>query len=286
MKNAESSNLKWLDQSTFELTIAIPAKKITKERQISLEKLTKQVKIKGFRKGKAPLKMAEEAIEKNKIYEDIIQRLLPALYLEQIKKHQLKPITNPKFSLVSAEEGKDWQVKAVAYQKPKVSLGKYKEKIKKINAKEKIWVPGKEEKKETDQKKQENKEKRMQKIIQTLIAEVKVELPSGLVEDEVSRKLSQLIDQLSKASISLENHAASLGKNIPQIREEYRQQTINTLKIEFILEAVADKEKITVDKEELEKLAKTNQQAGQQINQYMVAHFLRQQKTIEYLESL
>lgn len=286
MANTSSADINWPDQSTFEITITIPAKKIAQERRVSLEKITKQTKIKGFRKGKAPLEIVEKTVGEDKIYKDVVQRLLPALYLEQIKKHQLKPITNPKFSLVSTKKGKDWQVKAVAYQKPKVSLGKYKEKIGKINAKEKIWVPGQEEKKETDREKQARKEKRVQKIIQALIKQVKMELPAGLIEDEVSKKLSQLIDQLSKAGISLENHAASLGKSIQQIREEYRQQTVSTLKIDFILDEIANREKITVDQKELEKLAQASQQAGQQINQYMAAHFLRQQKTVEYLASL
>ena len=249
-----TSALKRQDDGTIELTITIPTKKVKTAYDKALVGLTKTTEIKGFRKGKAPTKMVEQKLGKSKIYEEVLKTLVTESYLETVKEHSLKPIVNPKVNIVSMEEGKDWQFTATVCELPKFSLGDYKESVKKALASEKIWVPGKDDK--TDEKKTENQEERLGKVFQTLLKAIKITVPGIMVEDEVNRSLSKLIDQTARLGVTVEQYLASIDKTAEQLRAEYQKQAEEQMKLELILSAIADKEKIEVKDEEINKMIK------------------------------
>ncbi|MBM3205869.1 hypothetical protein FJZ41_03425 [Candidatus Shapirobacteria bacterium] len=281
------SALNRLDNGNIELTMTIPWVKVSEAYQKALKNLAEKMDIKGFRQGKAPQKMAEEKLGKQKIYEQTLKEILPEVYLEAIKEHRLKPIVNPQISVNSLEEKKDWQVKAITCELPQVELGGYQEAVKKALAAEKIWVPGK-EKKPTE----ENESQRLEKIFTGLTESVKIKIPAILLEDEVTRMLSRLIDQTARLGLTVEQYLASVGKTTDQIKQEYRQQAQETLKLELILSAIADQEKIEVKDEEVEKMIKAipEEQARQSFQNSEQKAYLRQllrkRKVIDNLAKL
>ncbi len=243
------SALNRLENGNLELTVNIPWARIKTSYQQVLEKLTKETTLKGFRQGKAPIDLVEKQIGKNKLYQETLKEILPQVYLEAIKEHQLKPIVNPQISVNSLAEGKDWQVKAVTCELPKVELDNYQEGVRKALAAEKIWTPGKDKKPAP-----ENESQKLDKIFKALLENVKLKLPEILVQEEVNRMLSRLIDQTARLGLTVEQYLASSGKTQEQIKEEYTQQAQETLKLELILAAIADKEKIEISDDEVEKM--------------------------------
>jgi len=95
------SALNKLPDGTIEITINIPWKRVSTAYQKKLEQLAKVVDVKGFRKGKAPIKMAEKQLNKTTVYQEILKEIIPDLYLEAVKEHGLRPIVNPQISVVS-----------------------------------------------------------------------------------------------------------------------------------------------------------------------------------------
>jgi FKBP-type peptidyl-prolyl cis-trans isomerase (trigger factor) len=243
------SALNKLDDGTLELTITIPWAKVSKSCQKVLEELATQATIKGFRKGKAPAKMVEEKLGKQHLYEETLKEILPQIYLEAVKEHHLKPVVNPQITVNSLAENKDWQIKATTCELPKVDLGNYKDNVKKALATEKIWVPGKDKKAEP-----ENESQRIDKIFKALIENVKINIPEILIQDEVNRMLSRLIDQTARLGLTVEQYLASTGKTTDQIKNEYQNQAKETIKLELILSSIADEEKIQVTDEEVQKM--------------------------------
>jgi len=235
---------------TLELTITIPKKRVATAYGKTLRQLAKETEIKGFRKGKAPLKKVEEKIGKTKIYEEVLKTLIPEVYVEAVKEQKVKPIINPQISVVSLEEGKDWQIKATTCELPELKLGDYKGEIKKALASEKIWVPGKDKEKKTEEKESE----RLGKIFQILLKTIKIQIPELLIQEEINRMLSRLIDQTGRLGLTVEQYLASIGKTSDQIRQEYRQQAEESLKLELILSAIANKEKVQVSDSEVQKM--------------------------------
>ena len=129
-----SSSLKKLSDNTIEILAKVPLGKIEKEYEQVLIQLQKTTEVAGFRKGKASRSQVEKAVGKEKIYNETIKSLLPKIYSQIIQEHQLHPIINPKIELVSAQEGKDWQIKFTVCETPEINLGNYKGEIKKITA--------------------------------------------------------------------------------------------------------------------------------------------------------
>jgi len=278
------SALNKLPDGTIELTITIPLKRVKTSYDEVLKKQAAKVEIKGFRKGKAPQKLVEQKIGKNALYEEVLKTLIPQVYTETVKEQNIKPILNPQIKVVSLQEGKDWQIKALTCELPEVKLGDYRVEIKKQLAPGKIWTP--------DKEKQTNKLTREDKIAQifkVLAGNIQIKLPEILVEQEVNRMFSRLIDQTNQLGLTVEQYLTSTGKTNQQLRDEYRQQAEETLKLELILVQIAEKEKVTVTEAEVEKMIEAVPDEKVRIGlkapdqQIYIRQLLRKRKVIDNL---
>lgn len=276
-----------LEDGTIELTITIPWKEVKKSFDGLLKKALAEVTVPGFRKGKAPRKLAEEKIEKKRVYEEVIKQIIPEYYAKAIQQENIKPIISPRIELVQAKEGKDWRFKAFVCEKPKVNLGSYQQTISnlKIQKPTKIWTPGQKKEKE-EQKGKIN----IEEILKALFKEVKISIPRLLIEEEVNRMLSRLIDDTKKLGLTLEQYLKTKGKTGEQLKRDYRQEVEKTLTLEFALEEIAEKEKITVDNKEIDELIEKEKEEkvkeNLRANRYYLATVLRRRKTLDYLQSL
>jgi FKBP-type peptidyl-prolyl cis-trans isomerase (trigger factor) len=281
-------NLNKLPDNSVEILVKVPWEEVEKEYQKALEELQKEATLPGFRKGKAPKAQVEKSIGKEKIYQEVIEQLIPRLYQEALTSQKINPIISPKVELIAAQEGKDWEIKFTTAEKPTVSLGNYQEEIKKINTKGKIWTPESEEKKTPEEKEKEEREK-LDQIIETILKASQVTLPAILFENDVNQKLAGLIEKTEKLGLTLEQYLASLGKTAAEIRREYEEESRRNWQLELVLAKIADEEKITVSDEEINQfIAKTPQSDQKALEQqrYLIAAMLRQQKTLNFLKNL
>ena len=272
---------------TIRLTITIPNSDVKKAWEEVLEDVVKNAELPGFRKGKAPRNLVEEKVDREKIREEVLRKLLPIAYTEAIKSHDVKPIINPKIhveriddpSTISETESKGWQFTALTCETPVISLNNYKDNIKNITAKSKIVIPGK-----------EKTEVKFEDIVKALLDSVTAEIPAILVDNETDRLLSQTLEDVKKLGLTLDQYLQSTGKNPQILREEYRKKAENDTKLEFALLKIAEEEKITVEEKEIEeaiKAAKSEEEKRNlQANRYLLASILRQQKTLDFLKNL
>lgn len=282
--------VKKLPKNTVEITITIPQNIITSEFEKAFDKLQKELTVEGFRKGKAPKTVAEKHLPKDQVYRTMMNDYLPTVYDGIMKKEQFKPIMTPRLELVSAKEGEDWKVKITLAEKPVIKLGNYKEAVKKAKADVKsadIWVPGK-DKKEPDQ--QVKNEQTMNAALSALLKETSVELSDLVIEEEMNNRLARLVDDVQKAGLTMETYLKSKNLTQEQLKEQTRTELLDTYKMEFILNEIADAEGIKVEKEDLDKLFanienEKDKQAAQQ-NAYFYASILRKQKTLDYIMGL
>lgn len=282
------SALNKFSDGTIELTITIPWKRVADDYQKTLTKLTATAIIDGFRKGKAPLKKVEEKIGKTHIYEELLKILIPQIYLEAVKEHKINPIISPKVEIINLKEESDWQIKATTCQLPQITLGDYKGAARKALAPAKIWVPNKTAK----DKEVESENQKLEKLFRALLESNSVTLPSLLVQDEVERMLSRLIDQTARLGLTVEQYLKSVGKSAEQLRQEYTSQAQESLKLELILLAIANKEEIKVSDEETQKMigvvpdeqSRKDMQGPEQ--QVYIRQILRKRKVIDNLLNL
>src|SRR3990167_4816501 len=115
-----------LGDGTIQVTLTISRADVDKKREESLKQLIEEIEVPGFRKGKVPKDAALKHIEQQKLYEHMLQFLLPEAYSKAVQEHGLRPILAPRFELVSVEDGKDWQVRAITCELPEIDVKDYK----------------------------------------------------------------------------------------------------------------------------------------------------------------
>ena len=273
------SALQKQEDGTIILTVTIPWDRVEQTKAEAVEEQSKNAQMPGFRKGKAPKKLVEEKLDQEKIREEILRKLLPQTYLEALKEHNLNPIMSPQIHIEKLEEGKDWQYVAKTSELPEVDLLDYKENVRKVTAKGKIIVPGKKEEPVS-----------FEEITKAILDSVKVKIPKIIMDREVDRLLSQTLDEIKRLGMTLDQYLASTGKTAEILRNEYEAKAVNDIKLEFVLQKIADTEKITVSEEEINKTikdAKTeDERKNLEANKYLLATIIRQRKTLEFLRSL
>ncbi len=269
------------ENGTIKLTITLSKANIVKAQEEVIIELVKTADIAGFRKGKAPRKVVEEKLNADQVREETLKKLIPPAYMEAVEEHKLKPIMNPKLHVEKIEEGTDWVFHAFTCELPEIDLGDYKKAVGKITAKSKIVVPGKEE---------ESKKPSMDEIVKAILESVKLTVPSVLIEQEADRLIAQLLDDIKKLGLSLDQYLASTKRTPEDLRGEYAKRAENDIKLEFVMQKIAETEKISVDPTEIEeailKAQSPEEKKQLESNKYLLAGILRQQKTLDFLMNL
>ncbi len=281
-KTATQPGMKREENGNIVLTIAIPSANIKKVYEEEIGNAVKNATLPGFRPGTAPRAMVEPKLDKEKLKEEALKKLLPEFYLKAIDENKLKPVISPRIhieKLDDPEMGNNWTFEATTCEGPDVNLGNYKDDIKKLTAKSKIIVPGKEQPKPS-----------LDEILAILVKSVKVLMPQIILDAETERLLSQLLNEIKRLGLTLDQYLGSSKKTIEELKKDYEEKAKADLTIEFALAKIADTEKIEVAPEELnEALTKAQSPAEKeqlQKNMYLLASVLRQQKTLDFLKNL
>ena len=86
-----------------ELKVGIPAERVEKEVAERLEKAAKTVRIKGFRKGKVPLKVVRQQYGKG-VRQEVVGELVNKTFFEAVAKENLQPVGQPTMASVDDAE--------------------------------------------------------------------------------------------------------------------------------------------------------------------------------------
>lgn len=281
-----------LPKQTVEIIVDLQWTEIEKQYAKSFDVLHQDLAIEGFRKGKVPKELASKHIAKDAVYNHMIRQMLPNIYADIIEKEKFQPVTSPKIEIVKAKENENWEIKMTIAERPVVELGKYKEAIKKAKSELKaddIWVPGKEEAK-PGEKEESKKQAEFQAVLTTLVKEVKCDISDIIIEEELQNRLTRLVDDIQKVGLTAEAYFKSKNTTMDEVKQNIAKEIEETYKLEFILQEIADAEKIEVDQAEMNKLfenvedEKQRQMAMQQA--YYYASIMRKQKTLDFLTNL
>ena len=93
--------VKKLPQSKVECTVSFTEDQVAPAEKIALEKLGKDIKLEGFRPGKATPDMLRDKVDPQKLIEEIIHALLPDTIEKVLKEHEIRPIISPHVEAIS-----------------------------------------------------------------------------------------------------------------------------------------------------------------------------------------
>lgn len=108
------------------LTVEVPVEDFDKALDQAFKKVSKDVDLPGFRKGKIPRKIFESRFGVESLYQEAIDFMLPDAYMNAIEEADVHPVSQPEIDIVEIEKGKPVVFTAKVTVKPEVKLGEYK----------------------------------------------------------------------------------------------------------------------------------------------------------------
>ncbi len=112
--------------SQVELAVEAPSSEVDTAVQQALRRLSGQVRLPGFRPGKAPAALVERAVGWEAVRREAADKLIPTLYLRALAQAGVEAVGDPdELEVGDFERGKPITFKARVTVKPEVELGDY-----------------------------------------------------------------------------------------------------------------------------------------------------------------
>lgn len=108
------------------LNVEVPVEVIVQSYTKVFKEIQKQAQIKGFRKGKAPIKVIR-TMYKDRVQEDVVKDVIQTGFFQAIQEHKLDPIGEPNFEFEQILEDKSFTFSAAFEVRPEVKVKSYKE---------------------------------------------------------------------------------------------------------------------------------------------------------------
>lgn len=120
------TSVKNISETKVELTIAVGPSELEAAEQVALKKLSRDIKVPGFRKGKVPISVAEKHVNPAALQEQTLENALSKAVAEAFMSEKLQAIDRPEVDVKKFVPGKELEFTAEAEIIPKVALGDYK----------------------------------------------------------------------------------------------------------------------------------------------------------------
>jgi trigger factor len=121
------STVEELDGNKVKLHVTVPADEFERAIDGAFKKLAREVRVPGFRPGKAPRQLLEARFGADIAREQALRDSLPEYYVEAIEANDVDVIAAPEIEIKAGEETGDVQFEAVVEVRPQVRLVGYDE---------------------------------------------------------------------------------------------------------------------------------------------------------------
>ena len=120
------TKFKKLSDSRVEITVTLDAKDLEAAKEKAVEKLSKEIRVEGFRKGKVPAEVAKKFIPENDLNAETIDFAVRSTVIEAFKENEKSPLALPSVNVVKYVPDEMAEYTATADIIPEVVLGDYK----------------------------------------------------------------------------------------------------------------------------------------------------------------
>ena len=125
------TTVKNLSETKVQLTITVGAEALADAEKVALVKLSKTVKVPGFRKGKVPASIAAQHVDKQALQEQILDDAISKAVAESFMAEKLQALERPMVDIKKYVPGEELEFTAEVEILPEVKLGDYKKLTKK-----------------------------------------------------------------------------------------------------------------------------------------------------------
>ncbi len=116
------STVEQLSPTRVRINVEVPFAELKPDFDRVYKELAKQVRLPGFRPGKAPAKLLEARIGRGTVLEQVVNDALPSRYTQAVSTSDLRPIGQPKIEVTKIEDGEELVFTAEVDVRPDITL--------------------------------------------------------------------------------------------------------------------------------------------------------------------
>ncbi|NNH74318.1 trigger factor [Nocardia uniformis] len=116
------STVEQLSPTRVRINVEVPFEELKPDFDKAYKALAQQIRIPGFRPGKAPAKLIEARVGRGAVLEQVVNDVLPKRYSEAVQASEVKVIGQPEIEITKIEDGDELTFTAEVDIRPEVTL--------------------------------------------------------------------------------------------------------------------------------------------------------------------
>nr|WP_068271747.1 trigger factor [Aldersonia kunmingensis] len=116
------STVEQLSPTRVRINVEVPFEELKGDFDRAYQALAQQIRIPGFRPGKAPAKLLEARVGRGAVLEQVVNDALPARYSEAVTTAEVKVIGQPEIEITKLEDGEELTFTAEVDVRPEITL--------------------------------------------------------------------------------------------------------------------------------------------------------------------
>ena len=116
------SSVEQLSPTRVRINVEVPFTELEPDFQRAYKELAKQVRLPGFRPGKAPAKLLEARFGREAMLDQVVSEALPTRYGQAVAESEVQPIGQPNIEVTKKEYGQELAFTAEVDVRPKLTL--------------------------------------------------------------------------------------------------------------------------------------------------------------------
>lgn len=116
------STVEQLSPTRVRINVEVPFTELQPDFDRAYKQLAQQVRLPGFRPGKAPAKLLEARIGRGAVLEQVVNDALPSRYTQAVTSSDVQPIGQPEIEITKIEDGDELVFTAEVDVRPKIEL--------------------------------------------------------------------------------------------------------------------------------------------------------------------
>jgi trigger factor len=116
------SSVEQLSPTRVRISVEVPFTELEPDFQRAYKELAKQVRMPGFRPGKAPVKLLEARFGREAMLDQVVNEALPARYGQAVAETEVHPLGTPDIEVTKKEYGQELAFTAEVDVRPKIDL--------------------------------------------------------------------------------------------------------------------------------------------------------------------
>lgn len=116
------STVEQLSPTRVRINVEVPFKELQPDFDRAYKELAKQVRLPGFRPGKAPAKLLEARVGRDAILDQVVNEALPSRYGQAVTESDVRPLGQPNIEVTKKEYGQELVFTAEVDVRPDIAL--------------------------------------------------------------------------------------------------------------------------------------------------------------------